>query len=101
MLHCAVPGCNVQEKYLRAGSLHTVDLLVEGKVTPRIVWFCHDCSASHTAQTWRPAGEQIQSRLRPRYVSPGLDLPAVVIPVGAGTTLAVIGQAANMQSVAA
>jgi len=100
MLHCAVPGCNVQEKYLRAGSLHMVDLLVEGEATPRIVWFCHGCTASHTVQTWRPAGEQIQPRVRPRHVSPGLDLPAVVIPVGAGT-LAVIGQAANMQSVAA
>ena len=100
MLHCAVPGCNVQEKYLRAGSLHTVDLLVEGKATPRIVWFCHDCSASHTVQTWRPAGEQIQPRMQPRYVNSGQNSPAAVIPIVAGT-LAVIGQTVGTQPVAA
>lgn len=70
MLECAVSGCGAQEKFLRSGTLHLLDIPRDDKtVVKRMVWLCDSCSRKYMVQTWRKPGEQIcQRRPGPMFI---------------------------------
>lgn len=60
MLKCAIEGCDPQEKFLRSGALHLLDVVLDdATVVKKMVWLCAICSKRYTVQTWRKPGEQI------------------------------------------
>ncbi|RXS96558.1 hypothetical protein [Silvibacterium dinghuense] len=64
-MHCANPSCQVEAKYFRSGSLHSVDCGQGGQKQEkrqRIVWLCPHCTREWTVESWRPAGEQLRRK---------------------------------------
>jgi hypothetical protein len=68
MLTCAIPQCSGQERSLRSGSLHLIDVADARPsagataTKKRMVWLCAGCTRTHTVQSWREPGEQIRRR---------------------------------------
>lgn len=63
MLECAIPECGAQERLLRTGTLHLLDVLRgDGSVANKMIWLCESCTKLFTVQTWRAPGEQIRRR---------------------------------------
>jgi hypothetical protein len=74
MLMCAIPQCSAQERSLRSGSLHLIDVADARPGTgatatkKKMIWLCAACTSTHTVQSWREPGQQI----RPKAHSGGL-----------------------------
>jgi uncharacterized protein (DUF3084 family) len=63
MLECAIPECGAQERLLRTGTLHLLDVVRgDGTIANKMVWLCASCTKLFTVQTWRAPGEQIRRR---------------------------------------
>lgn len=69
-MKCANQNCKHETKYLRSGTLHSIDCdppeyLANGHVVrQKVVWLCEGCSREFRVDTWRPPGEQIHARSR-------------------------------------
>ena len=68
-MKCANPLCNTEGLYLRSGTLHAIDSVVEDAKSPerrsirrKIIWLCGRCTGILEVETWRPPGQQLQPR---------------------------------------
>jgi hypothetical protein len=65
MLECVIPECCAQEKLLRSGALHLVDVIRDnGSSSKKMIFYARNVSLKYTVQTWRAPGEQIRLRER-------------------------------------
>lgn len=72
MLTCAIPECQAQERFLRSGTLHLVDVPRDARRdAKKMIWLCPVCSVNYTVQGWREPGQQI--RPRQHTILPTLD----------------------------